>query len=152
MDINIIKWDLRFLELSKLISSWSKDKSTQVGSVIVDPKRRIVSTGYNGFPMGMSDDIRLDIRSEKYKIIIHAERNAILFAGKSLENCTIYTYPFMPCSVCAGMIIQSQIKRVVTFKTNNVRWAEDFEFARSMFKETNIETVEYNNEDLEKIL
>ena len=49
------KWDYRFLELCKLVSSWSKDPSTKVGAVIVDQDKRVVSLGYNGFPKGVSD-------------------------------------------------------------------------------------------------
>ena len=101
------RWDMRFLDMAKLISSWSKDPSTQVGSVIVDSNNRVVSVGYNGFPQGISDDSRLDNRETKYKMILHAERNALLFAQRPLEGCTIYTYPFMPCPSCASMIIQS---------------------------------------------
>src|ERR1051326_2813900 len=49
------KWDRRFLELAKHVSSWSKDPSTKVGAVIVDANRRVVATGYNGFPRGVED-------------------------------------------------------------------------------------------------
>ena len=69
-------WDLRFLDMSQLISSWSKDPSTQVGAVIVDSNNRVVSVGYNGFPQGISDDYRLDNRETKYKMILPAECNA----------------------------------------------------------------------------
>ena len=48
-------WDKRFLDLAEYISSWSKDTSSKVGAVIVHNKR-IVSTGYNGFPEGYDDD------------------------------------------------------------------------------------------------
>lgn len=49
-------WPQRFLELAQLVASWSKDPSTQVGAVIVDANRRVVSLGYNGPPRGTSDD------------------------------------------------------------------------------------------------
>ena len=110
-------WDKRFLELAKLVGSWSKDPSTQVGAVIVDKDKRIVSIGFNGFPKGVEDsEKRLVDREQKYDIIIHAEANALMFAGKSVEGCTLYTWPFQPCSRCAGLIIQSGIKRVVSIK------------------------------------
>ena len=88
------KWDLRFLEMSELVSSWSKDPSTKVGSVIVDNDRRVISLGYNGFPKGVADNDRLNDREEKYKIVVHAERNALLFANTDVKNCSIFTYPF----------------------------------------------------------
>ena len=61
------KWDLRFLELARHISDWSKDPSTKVGCVVVGPDREIRSTGFNGFPRGIEDDDdRLQNREKKY--------------------------------------------------------------------------------------
>lgn len=130
-------WDRRFLQLAELISSWSKDPSTKVGTVITKGNK-IISLGYNGFPSKIDDDSRLLDREEKYKIIIHAERNAILFANQSLDNCTIYTYPFMPCSSCASLIIQSGISRVVSYSTIPERWKESFELSKNLLKEAKI--------------
>ena len=142
------KWDLRFLEMSELVSSWSKDPSTKVGSVIVDNDRRVISLGYNGFPKGVADNDRLNNREEKYKIVVHAERNALLFANTDVKNCSIFTYPFMPCPICAGMIIQSGISRVVSFKSNNERWEKDFEISRKMFQEADVQLLEYEDTDV----
>ena len=137
--MNLKKWDTRFLELAKLVGSWSKDPSTQVGAVIVDEKKRIVSIGFNGFPSGVQDsEERLHNRDLKYDIIIHAEANALAFANRSVEGCTIYTWPFQPCSRCAGLIIQSGIKRVVSVVLNQDRWKKNFEIARQLFEESGI--------------
>ena len=74
------KWDDRFLVLAKLIGSWSKDPSTQVGAVIVDDKNRIVSVGYNGFPRGIKDlEKRLCNRAEKYDIIVSCRSKCYSF-------------------------------------------------------------------------
>jgi dCMP deaminase len=137
--LNYSKWDIRFLDLAKLVSSWSKDPSTKVGAVIVDSKNRIVSIGFNGFPHKIKDDVRLQYRDMKYNRIIHAECNAIMFANKPLEGCTIYTYPFQPCSTCASMIIQSGISRVVTLplKEEYDRWIINFRMAQDLFLESN---------------
>ena len=137
------RWDMRFLDMAKLISSWSKDPSTQVGSVIVDSNNRVVSVGYNGFPQGISDDNRLDNRETKYKMILHAERNALLFAQRPLEGCTIYTYPFMPCPSCASMIIQSGISSVISYMNKDERWEKEFELSRQIFKEVGVFLYEY---------
>ena len=137
------RWDMRFLDMAKLISSWSKDPSTQVGSVIVDSNNRVVSVGYNGFPQGISDDSRLDNRETKYKMILHAERNALLFAQRPLEGCTIYTYPFMPCPSCASMIIQSGISSVISYMNKDERWEKEFELSRQIFKEVDVFLYEY---------
>ena len=131
--------DLQFLNLAHCIRNFSKDPSTKVGAIIVDEDNRVVSMGYNGFPKGVSDDHRLEDRDTKLKIIVHAEANAILFASKSLKNCTIYTMPFMPCSNCASLIIQSGIKRVVSIENDDKKWADSFLLARNLFEEANVE-------------
>ena len=65
--MKIDKWDSRFLELAKLVSTWSKDPSTKTGAVIVRPDRSVASIGFNGFPVKMSDHQELyDNREEKY--------------------------------------------------------------------------------------
>ncbi len=143
--VNNIKWDERFLELASTVSTWSKDPSTKVGSVITDDNRRIISVGYNGFPKGVRDfEHRLNDREVKYKFMVHAERNAIIFANTSLQDAIMYTYPFMPCCECAGIIIQSGIKKVVTFWDDTPRWQESFKYSRKMFGEAGIDLLEYN--------
>jgi dCMP deaminase len=145
--MNLSNWDKRFLELAELVSSWSKDPSTKVGSVIVDNQNIIVSVGFNGFPKGIEDNDRLNHRDSKYQIIVHAENNALMFAKRPLDGCTIYTYPFMPCPRCAGMIIQSGIKRVVSYKNtiDRMRWELDFSISRDLFNEANIQLEEWEN-------
>lgn len=144
-------WDKRFLDLSGLVSGWSKDPSTKVGAVVVDDDRRVISLGYNGFPRGVEDDGRLEDRESKYKIITHAEANALLFATQSLKGCTIYTYPFMPCSRCAGLIIQAGIKRVASFVSRNRRWEKDFAIARGILCEAGVQVNEFDENFFEMI-
>lgn len=133
------KWDQRFLDLAKLCGSWSKDPSTQVGAVIVDGNNRIVSIGFNGFPQGVEDsEERLVDRETKYDIIVHAEANALMFASKSVEGCTLYTWPFQPCSRCAGLIIQSGITRVVSVVHSDERWKKNFEISRKLLQEAHV--------------
>lgn len=136
------KWHKRFLDLAKHISTWSKDPSTQVGAVIVDDSKRIISTGYNGFAIGVNDNIeRLENRDIKYEMIVHGEINAIIFARQNLANAILYTYPFMPCSRCASIVIQSGIKTVIAPLNNNVRWKDSFEITKTLFSESNIELI-----------
>ena len=134
------KWDDRFIGLAKLVGSWSKDPSTQVGAVIVDKDNRIVSVGYNGFPKSVSDtQHRLLDREQKYDMMVHAEANALMFANKSVHGCVLYTWPFQPCSRCAGLIIQSgMIKEVVTVQNTDPRWEKNFNLALQMFEESGI--------------
>ena len=113
-----ISWDEYFMGVALLASQRSKDPSTQVGACIVDGGKRILSTGYNGFPQGCSDDEFPWNRDEalgetKYQYVVHAELNAILNAsGKSLSGSTLYVGLF-PCHECAKAIIQAGIKDVV---------------------------------------
>ena len=135
-------WDTRFLDLAEHISKWSKDPSTKVGAVIVDSHRRIVSTGYNGFPVGVMDSYdRLTDRDTKYEMIIHAEANAILFAHQRMNGMTLYTTPFQPCSRCASLIIQSGISRVISYEIEESknRWADSFKLAKELFDEAGVE-------------
>lgn len=142
--MDIVKWDKRFLSMAKHISDWSYDPSTKVGAVIVDGKR-IVSMGYNGFPQGIKDDQRLLDRATKYKMVVHGEINAIMFAHRDLSGCTLYTYPFMPCSNCAANVIQAGIKRVVSCEYDNPRWIENLKMSTSLFNEADVELVLYDS-------
>ena len=113
-----ISWDEYFMGVALLAAQRSKDPNTQVGACIVDDSKRILSTGYNGFPQGCSDDEFPWNRDEKqgetkYQFVVHAELNAILNAsGKNLYGSTVYVALF-PCNECAKAIIQSGIKEVV---------------------------------------
>ncbi len=102
--------------ISLLASKRSKDPNTQVGACIVDNSNVILSTGYNGFPFGCSDDVfpwDREGSDTKYNYVVHAELNAILNAGgRSLKGAKIYVDLF-PCNECAKAIIQSGIKEVV---------------------------------------
>ena len=113
-----ISWDDYFLGVAILAAKRSKDPSTQVGCCIVGEDMTILSTGYNGFPKGCSDDEYPWEREgasnrTKYPFVVHAELNAILNAGgRSLKGATLYTSLF-PCNECAKAIIQSGISKVV---------------------------------------
>ena len=136
------KWDMRFLELARFIAQWSKDPSTKTGAVIVDANRRIISTGYNGFARGV-EDRKEDYanRAIKYRKILHCERNAIIFAKRDLSGCCLYTWPFLSCSACAGMVIQSGIVRCVTPPLPpelQERWGDDIATAMEMFREAGV--------------
>lgn len=115
---NYISWDEYFMGVAKLAGMRSKDPNTQVGSCIVSKDNKILSMGYNGFPMGCSDDeFPWDREGEeletKYVYTVHSELNAILnYRGGSLEGAKIYVSLF-PCNECAKAIIQSGIKTII---------------------------------------
>lgn len=137
------KWDNNFLALANTVSMFSKDPSTKVGAVIVDDDNRVISIGYNGFPKGIRDDNRLSNRELKYEMIVHAEANALLFANAPVRGCTIYTWPFQPCSRCASLIIQAGIRRVVSVESKDQKWRENFQLAHDMMTEARIEIITY---------
>lgn len=135
------KWDNRFLSVATLISSWSKDPSTQVGCVIVDDNRRILSTGYNGFSSAVDDlEERLHNRDIKYPLTIHAEVNAVLNTKQSLVGATAYI-THQPCCNCASVLIQSGIKRVVCYSADEAlteRFKTSFELAEQILNEASV--------------
>lgn len=135
------KWDYRFLALAKFISAWSKDPSTKVGAVITDVNNRIVSLGYNGLPARVPDKPdRLEDRERKLVMVVHGEMNAILFAERSLHGCTLYTYPFAPCSNCAAVIIQAGLRRVVAPRiAADHKWANSINLTALMFNEAGVQ-------------
>ena len=138
-------WNYRFLDLAKTLAKWSKDPSTQVGAVAVKNKR-ILGTGYNGFPHGISDlPGRLSDRNEKLLRTVHAEANIIAHAarhGVSLAGSTVYVWPFLPCSNCCTLLIQAGITRVVAPDLPIPdRWADNFAMSQGMFCEAGVDLV-----------
>lgn len=115
-----ISWDEYFMGVAMMSGMRSKDPNTQVGACIVSGDNKILSMGYNGFPIGCSDDEFPWVREgdpldNKYFYTTHSELNAILnYRGGSLEGAKMYVTLF-PCNECAKAIIQSGIKTVVYY-------------------------------------
>jgi dCMP deaminase len=136
------KWDERFMHLAHHIAGWSKERGRRVGAVIVGPDREIRSTGFNGFPRGVDDDLEERHSREtgaKYIWSSHAERNAIYNAariGVPLKNCTLYV-PWFPCVECAKAIIQAGIIELVAYEPelSDPKWGKDFVVVIDMLKE-----------------
>ena len=113
-----ISWDEYFMGVAKLSALRSKDPGTQVGACIVSSDNKILSMGYNGFPLGCDDDEfpwerEGEPNETKYPFVTHSELNAILnYRGGSLEGSKLYVSLF-PCNECAKAIIQAGIKTVI---------------------------------------
>lgn len=105
-------WDKRFFKIAEEVSTWSKDPGTKVGCVLVDDNKRILSTGYNGFPAGFNDSLIESMsRDKKLAFTIHAEVNAIINAAKNgvnIEGSTAYV-TFHPCTNCISALINAGI-------------------------------------------
>lgn len=140
------KWDLRFINLAKEISTWSKDPSRKIGAVIVNQDRHVIGMGYNGFPNKIVDKkARLDDKDLKRAIALHAEESAILNAKCDLSNCKIYVYGLSCCSHCASMIIQSGITEVyyqLSEKGESEHWKQNTDLAKKLFKEAKVKLKE----------
>lgn len=116
-----LSWDEYFMGIAFLSANRSKDPVTQVGACIVKDSK-IVGIGYNGFPIGSSDDEVPwekdgDFLNTKYAYVVHAELNAILNSNRDLKGSTIYVTHF-PCNECAKSIIQTGISKVIFFQIN----------------------------------
>ena len=152
-----MNWDEYFFSLIPVIAAKSKDPSTKVGAVIVAPDRSIISTGYNGFPIGVKETPeRLNDRPTKYKFVAHAEFNAILLAsrnGKSVKGATLYL-EWYPCTECAKAIIQSGISNIVVNENseqfNNKelqeRWKVDTDISTTMLMEAGVNLRHWSSE------
>lgn len=113
-----LNWDSYFMGIALLSSMRSKDPSTSVGACIVSEDNKILSLGYNGMPIGCSDDEypwerEGDPLDTKYLYVCHAELNALLnYSGTNMKGSKIYTTLF-PCNECTKALIQSGIKEVI---------------------------------------
>jgi len=139
------------MELTELIGTWSScfQQNRHVGAIIVKNKR-IIATGYNGAPQGIESCMdkgecmrkKLNIESgtrHELCYAVHAEQNAIVQAakvGSSVEGCTLYC-THQPCVICAKMIINSGITRVV-YKEG---YPDDF--SMQLFKEAGVLVQKY---------
>jgi dCMP deaminase len=143
MNADEYRWHERFIKLAHEVAEWSKDPSTKVGCVLVKNKR-LISTGYNGFPKGISDSFdRLMDREQKYEMTVHAEINAITTAalhGVSTEGAIAYI-TFNPCSRCAAVLINAGIGSIYVSTANDIptRWLENFILASKMLAEAGVE-------------
>ncbi len=146
------KWDVRFMELTQKVAEWSScyQENRHVGAIIVRDKR-VLTTGYNGAPSGVKSCVekgeclrkKLGIPSgtrHELCYAVHAEQNAIAQAAKLgivLEGATLYC-THQPCVICAKMIINSGIKRII--------YKEGYpdEFSLQLLKEAGVETIQFD--------
>lgn len=147
-----MNWDQYFMSLVYFVAMKSKDASSKAGAIIVGPDKEIRSTGFNGFPRGVNDDVieRHD-RPAKYMYFEHAERNAIFNAarmGIETKGCVLYTNG-TPCADCARAMIQSGIIKVVVSaiwegSDDRTKWVESGKYSREMLNEVGIELATYD--------
>ncbi len=157
MDNKRLNWDEYFLEIMESVGKRGTCDRGMSGSIAVKNKH-ILATGYVGSPSGLphcSEDGHMLVNTEYSQVkedgtltehcvrTTHAEQNVICQAAKfgiSLENATLYT-KMEPCFICAKMIINAGIKRVVCLKKYQAA-----ENTRKFFKQAGVELVVINNE------
>ncbi len=149
-------WDPYFMEIANVVRKRSTCLRRQVGAVIVKD-RRILATGYNGAPTGIAHCIKTGCLREKWNVPsgerhelcrgIHAEQNAIVqaaYLGVSISGSTLYCTN-QPCILCAKMIINAGIKRIV------IEDGYPDEAAAQMLSEAGISAERIGAEDLKKV-
>lgn len=138
------KWEQRYINLAKEISTWSKDPSRKIGAVAIGQNGQVLSQGYNGFPRGIFDyDDRYTNRETKYKYVVHAEMNCIYNAtlnGVSLQHSTLYVWGLPVCSECAKGIIQVGVQAVYWSTDQEVPpiWQESLKLTTDLFYEAGL--------------
>lgn len=149
------KWDARFMEMAWVISKWAScfQPNRRIGCVIVKNKR-IVTTGYNGAPAGIrtcverGECLRKKIGVEsgtraELCYAVHAEQNAIIQAAKlgvNIDGSTLYC-THQPCILCAKMIVNAGVVRVVYHSG----YPDDF--ALDIFKEAGVQVECYTESE-----
>ena len=141
-----ITWEEYFMGVAQLAGMRSKDPNTQVGCCIVRDNK-VLSMGYNGFPMGCSDDVFPWNREgnplmTKYPFVTHSELNAILnYRGSGLEGAALYVTLF-PCNECAKAIIQAGIRKVI-YGCDKYADSDSTIASKKMFDAAGVEYVPY---------
>lgn len=145
-----LSWDEYFMGVAMLSGMRSKDPNTQVGCCIVSQDNKILSMGYNGFPIGCSDDEFPweregdDPLETKYVYSTHSELNAILnYNGGSLAGAKLYVSLF-PCNECAKAIIQAGIAEIV-YADDKYNGTPGTLASRRMLKAAGVKLTAYKN-------
>ena len=139
-----------FINIAKEVSNFSKDPRRKIGAISVDNDKKILSTGYNGFPRGILDSEEdWNNREIKNKFVVHAEANMVYnatYTGVSLKDSTIYVYGLPVCSNCALSLIQSGVKKVIYYHDyieGDEKWIESFKETQKLFTLAGIEVEKF---------
>jgi dCMP deaminase len=136
------KWVNYFMEQAKLASTMSKD-TTKVGCVIVGEDKNVLSTGFNGFPVGVEEFAHRHSKENKGLYTCHAEQNAMDLAQASLKGAILFC-THHPCAACARSIIQKGIKGVYwSVMPDKTRWADSTNAAQFMLEEAGVWISQY---------
>jgi dCMP deaminase len=157
--LDYISWDEEFMSIAIIAAQRSKDPVTQVGCVIVDSEtKRVISIGYNGFPIGINDNefpwnrknsnSPEDLLNSKGAFVLHAETNALVNKNKGNVKGAILYCTLFPCNECAKQIIQYGIKEIVYLETRTDPKDWEWEASRRMLNSVKIPYRCYNGRKL----
>lgn len=139
------KWHRRYLDLAALVATWSKHPDFKVGAVAIGEFGQVLSTGFNGYPRGVQEEVTR--RSEGLlPLTIHAETNLIFnctLTGQSLRGSTVYVSGLFPCLECSKSLVQVCVAEIVYYKSALLRpdseaWKDSWDFANLVFDEANV--------------
>lgn len=143
------EWMNYFMRIALEVSTKSKDPKHKVGAIAVEPvSRRILATGYNGFPGGVKETPERWERPTKYDFIVHAEKNIVATAAKfgiSLNGCDLFV-TLHPCVDCASFVATAGIKRIMylddgTDLRQTQEWHTHLDNAKAILKESGIRLI-----------
>lgn len=137
------QWHCRFLRVAEEVATWSKDPDCKVGAILVED-RRILSTGYNGYPRGILDVYEDVDRDQKLAMTVHAEMNAILNAMHT-TGATLYSTKD-PCVECCKAIIQAGLASVVLpgAQEPHTRWEKSQSAGQLLLCEADVRIIRIN--------
>lgn len=142
-----MNWTDYYMGFAQHAARKSKD-STQVGAILVGPDGDVRLTGFNGPPRGVADLPERRERPTKYLFASHAEANLVAFAAREgirTTNCTVYV-SHMCCASCSRTLIQAGVSRVVYGPGTTSMPADEFDAARTMFKEAGVRLTAWEGE------
>jgi dCMP deaminase len=142
-------WDKYFLDIVDNVKTRSTCTRRQFGAIIVNDKKEIISTGYNGVVRGAEHCEEIGCIKDNMEIesgmghgicpAVHAEQNALIQAGRLAEGATMYLNGF-PCKICARLVANAGVKRLV------MRGAYSDEEGLKILKGARIEMVHLDHE------
>ena len=157
-ETNSVSWMNYFFNIAREVAKKSKDPSTKVGALLVDPiSHRIIGTGYNGFPANVSETYQRWERPTKYSFVCHAEMNVIAAAAKfgiKTDGCDLYV-TLHPCCDCAKLVASAGINRIFYIddgsdQSKSDDWRKLLSYAKTIFAESHIKLIPVTEVEDEK--
>jgi deoxycytidylate deaminase len=142
-----------YMRLAYAEAAKSRDWSTQIGTLLVDPTTGgVLTAGHNDIPAGCADHPDRRVRPLKYEWVEHAEQAAIHAAAKrGVPTAGLHMYAtWAACGPCGSAIVASGIRRLyrhmAPVQKTRSDWAASLVVADTMFAEAGVEVVNCEGE------